>query len=106
MKYIHNKNIIHRDRKMRNILINTQKQVKICDFGISKYIDLIALTSNTHDIVTLAFIAPEMFKENEKYNEKVDVYAFGVEMYYILTKVSIPKFTGLASICHYLNQIV
>ena len=95
IKYIHKKKIIHCDLKMRNILINTQNQVKICDFGISKCIDLTTLTSITHDVGTLAFMTPEMFNENIIYNEKVDVYAFGVVVYFILTKGSIPKFTGI-----------
>lgn len=34
--YIHNKNIIHKDLKLENILIDKMGQVKICDFGVSK----------------------------------------------------------------------
>lgn len=40
MKYVHSKKIIHRDLKMKNILINSKKHVCICDFGISKMMDI------------------------------------------------------------------
>lgn len=56
--------------------------------------DLTTYTSNTHGVGTLAFMAPEIFHEDLKYNEKVDVYAFGVILYFILTKGCLPKFTG------------
>lgn len=91
MKYIHEKKIIHRDLKMANILINLKNHVKICDFGISRSIDM---TTLTHGIGTIAFMAPELFDDNEKYDEKVDVYSFGVVMYFILTKGQRPKFKG------------
>ena len=37
--YIHNKNIIHGDIKLENILLDNKGEVKICDFGISKSTD-------------------------------------------------------------------
>lgn len=95
MKYVHKKKIIHRDLKMKNILINSNKHVKICDFGIAKVTDLTTYTSLTKGIGTLAFMAPELFNQNEQYNEKVDVYAFGVVMYFMLTRGMHPNFTGI-----------
>ncbi|KAK8839670.1 hypothetical protein M9Y10_032043 [Tritrichomonas musculus] len=100
MKYVHDNKIIHRDLKMSNILINLKKHVKICDFGIAKAIDLTTYTSMTHGIGTLRFIAPELLIENYKYNEKVDVYSFGVIMYFIVTKGEMPplKLSGYESV--------
>lgn len=94
MKYVHSKKIIHRDLKMKNILINSKKHVNICDFGISKVMDVTTLTSMTHGVGTFAFMAPEIFKKNVKYTEKVDVYAFGVILYFILTKGDYPEYNG------------
>lgn len=94
MRFVHDHNIIHRDLKMKNILVNIKKHIKICDFGISKIMDLTTLTSMTHGIGTLAFMAPEIFNTENKYDEKVDVYSFGVVMYYILTKGLYPEFKG------------
>ena len=94
MKYVHENNIIHRDLKMNNILININKHVKICDFGFSKVINMTTLTSMTHGVGTIAFMAPEMFGQGSMYDEKVDVYSFGVVMYFIVTKGIQPNFTG------------
>lgn len=92
MKYVHAHKIIHRDLKMSNIIVNLQKHVKICDFGIAKSIDLTTLTSMTHGVGTLLFMAPELLNEGSKYNEKVDIYSFGVIMYFVITKGELPKY--------------
>ena len=36
LKYIHSANVMHRDLKASNILINQECQIKICDFGIAR----------------------------------------------------------------------
>ena len=39
IQYIHNHNIVHRDIKLDNILIDLDNKIKICDFGVSKRIN-------------------------------------------------------------------
>ena len=77
---------------MTNILLNIQKHVKICDFGIAKWIDMTTYTSMTHGVGTLLFMAPELLNESSQYNEKVGVYSFGVIMYFVVTNGELPKF--------------
>lgn len=36
LKYIHSANVIHRDIKTRNLLINANCDIKICDFGLAR----------------------------------------------------------------------
>lgn len=91
MKHVHLNKIIHRDLKMRNILINSKRHVKVCDFGIAKQIDVTTYTSMEHGIGTLAFMAPELFDEDSIYTEKVDVYSFGVMLYFVVTGGQLPK---------------
>ena len=94
MMYIHKMKIIHRDLKTTNILLDFNKHVKICDFGISKVMNLTTETSLTHEIGTLLYMAPELFQPDSQYNEKIDVYAFGVVLYFVLTNGKYPKYCG------------
>ena len=38
LRYIHSKNILHRDIKLDNILLTSEGDIKICDFGVSKFV--------------------------------------------------------------------
>ena len=82
MRYIHKHSFIHRNLKPSNIF---------CDFGLAKNESLEA--SQTKGVGTLRFMAPELFEENEvKYNNKVDVYSFGITLIYIISS-SYPTFS-------------
>lgn len=79
MKYIHKKNISHRDLKPSNILLDNSNYPILIDFGISRR----NIKEMTTVIGTGNYMAPEVFT-NDVYNEKVDVYSFGLillEMY-------------------------
>ena len=83
LKYIHKKNIIHRDIKLDNILIDTTNTVKICDFGVSRKI------SKGEKIYercgTPAYIAPEIYKKMGYTGFQSDVWSAGITLYYILS---------------------
>jgi WNK lysine deficient protein kinase len=74
LKYLHDKNIIHRDLKCDNIFLNGNKgEVKIGDFGLS----ISKVKTYAESVIgTPEFMAPELYEE--KYNEKVDIYSFGM----------------------------
>ncbi|KAK8846489.1 hypothetical protein M9Y10_020512 [Tritrichomonas musculus] len=84
MKYLHDRNIIHRDLKTDNILLDEYFHPHITDFGLSKIIELGHSHSQTKFGGTLVYEAPEILRE-EKYDKKVDVYSFGILMYEVLT---------------------
>lgn len=87
MKYVHSANLIHRDLKPSNILLDENNHVKICDFGLATLIDFNEeiMKSRSCDTVTMNYVAPEVLC-NENYNEKVDVYSFGLILYSLLQK--------------------
>ena len=84
MKYLHDHRIIHRDLKSGNVLLDDNFNPHITDFGMSKIFELGHSYSQTQNGGTLPYMAPEILEE-ERYDRKVDVYAFGILMYEVLT---------------------
>ena len=87
MRYIHKHNFMHRDLKPSNILLSKNMHVRISDFGLAKEESL--EISQSKGIGTMRFMAPELFEENDsaiRYNNKVDVYSFGITLIYIITE--------------------
>jgi len=85
LEYLHSQNppVIHRDLKCDNIFINgTSGDLRIGDLGLS------TVHKNGKVLSVLGtpeFMAPDMY-EDRSYDEKVDIYAFGMCMLEILTK--------------------
>ncbi len=81
LEYLHNKNIIHRDVKCGNILINKNGDVKLTDFGISKLLE--SKEHKTSSMVgTPCWMAPEVLelKNEEGYNIKADIWSLGITL--------------------------
>lgn len=92
MEAVHAAHLIHRNLKPENILIDKNGHIVVSDFGISCLVDLDNQTqSRTVGVGTLKFMAPELLNESENYDNKVDVYSFGVIMFFVLTGGELPK---------------
>ncbi|OHT03236.1 hypothetical protein TRFO_29423 [Tritrichomonas foetus] len=87
MKFLHSKNIIHRDLKPENVLIDDIYEPHIGDFGLSKITQIGDNKANTANIGTPLYMAPEIFT-NAPYDFRVDIYAFGMLAYEILTEIN------------------
>ena len=58
--YLHNKNIIHRDLKLENIMIDLEGYIKIIDYGLAKKLDETDAEDATTYCGTPEYLAPEM----------------------------------------------
>ncbi|XP_058741874.1 probable serine/threonine-protein kinase WNK5 [Vicia villosa] len=84
LEYLHTNNppVIHRDLKCDNIFVNGHKgEIKIGDLGLAAILCKSQLAQSV--IGTPEFMAPELYEE--KYNELVDIYSFGMCMIEMLT---------------------
>jgi serine/threonine protein kinase len=86
MMFLHESSIIHRDLKLENVLLDEKLEPRVCDFGFSKIVDM--SQSKRHSMIagTGRFMAPELHEERP-FDFKVDVYAFGMLMFEVVTKV-------------------
>ena len=82
LKYIHNKNVVHRDIKLDNILIDLTNTIKICDFGVSRQIRPDEMMYE--HCGTPAYISPEIFENKGYKGSGCDIWSAGVTLYYML----------------------
>lgn len=85
LQYIHSRQVIHRDIKNENIIINQRNQPILVDFGLSKNDSMTHLTLNEGAFLgTFFYAAPESF-EKQGLTGISDIYSLGVVLYRCLT---------------------
>ncbi|CCH62453.1 hypothetical protein TBLA_0H01660 [Henningerozyma blattae CBS 6284] len=84
LEYIHHDNIIHRDIKAANILINQNGGIKLCDFGIAAKLEFSKPKRQTM-AGTPYWMAPEVIIESSLYDTKADIWSVGITAYEITT---------------------
>ncbi|ESQ47245.1 hypothetical protein EUTSA_v10027669mg [Eutrema salsugineum] len=77
LSFLHAKGIIHRDVKTTNILLDSNYQVKVADFGLSRLFPMDQTHISTAPQGTPGYVDPEYY-QCYRLNEKSDVYSFGV----------------------------
>lgn len=89
MAAVHEAGLIHRDLKPASILIDRHKHVRVSDFGISCIENKNVSMSTVFGAFN--FMAPELTNRSRHYSNKVDVYSFGVIVFFILTGGEMPQ---------------
>ncbi|KAE8651354.1 hypothetical protein Csa_001088 [Cucumis sativus] len=82
MDYLHQKNIIHRDLKAANLLMDEYGVIKVADFGVARVLAQSGVM--TAETGTYRWMAPEVI-EHKPYDHKADVYSFGIVLWELLT---------------------
>ncbi|MDE5983690.1 MAG: Stk1 family PASTA domain-containing Ser/Thr kinase [Eubacterium sp.] len=84
LQHAHDKGIVHRDIKPQNIILLSNGNIKVADFGIARFSrsETKTLSDNTA-IGSVHYISPEQAK-GEFTDEKADIYSVGVVLYEML----------------------
>eukprot|EP00924_Labyrinthula_sp_SR-Ha-C_P013677 maker-scaffold_5-snap-gene-10.61-mRNA-1 protein AED:0.15 eAED:0.15 QI:156/0.5/0.66/1/1/1/3/222/538 len=82
--YLESANVVHRDLKPGNILINSKCQVRVADFGLARSIEVkdgedvnVENSDMTTYVVTRWYRSPELILASGEYSIKLDVWAIG-----------------------------
>ena len=79
--YMHRANIIHNDLKPDNILLLSDGNIKLCDFGIATH----SFDKSQKEVLgSVNYLAPEVL-QSHKYSEQSDIYSLGIILFELLT---------------------
>ena len=85
ISYAHARGIIHRDLKPANVLLDSNQNVRITDFGLARISESHSGLTVTGEILgTPGFMAPEQAR-GDMADEQSDLYSIGAILYYLLT---------------------
>eukprot|EP00644_Phytophthora_capsici_P008489 jgi/Phyca11/506484/fgenesh2_kg.PHYCAscaffold_20_\ len=101
INYVHSAEVLHRDLKPSNILVNSDCDLKLCDFGLARGIQ--GMDSGlTEYVVTRWYRAPELLLSS-KYDKQMDVWAIGCILAEMLGRR--PLFPGHDYLHPYLSMV-
>lgn len=93
LNYAHQQQIIHRDVKPSNVLVNPEGLAKLADFGLAKAWQKAGAPQLTRDrqmLGTIQYISPEQLKDSKNVDPRADIFSLAATLYFSL--VGIPPF--------------
>lgn len=99
--FLHTSHIMHRDIKPSNLLVNVNCDLKLCDFGLARGLNVPCDADlMTKYVVTRWYRAPEVVLYAANYDESIDLWAVGCVFAELIGRK--PVFDGK----HHLDQVV
>jgi serine/threonine protein kinase len=88
LAFLHAENILHRDLKSLNVLLDVNFRAKLTDFGLAKIKTetRALLTKNDNGTGALAWTAPELFCLRPTPTKQSDIYSLGITMWEVATQ--------------------
>ncbi len=109
VNYAHQRGVMHRDLKPANVLVESNGNPKVLDFGLAKMVGgpeqtLVSLTG--HIVGTLPYMSPEQVRGNpDEIDTRTDVYSLGVILYEILTgQYPYPVVGQMGDVLHHIAE--
>ena len=89
LDYLHRRGVLHRDIKAANILVSSDGQLKLADFGLARFYAKRRQLDYTNRVITIWYRSPELLLGETQYGPAVDIWSAACVMVEIFTRHAI-----------------